>query len=146
MTTELSYVGNQDRYSKCRVNTQLNTIRDAVQPDYLQYHHNACQQLYRPYSNYHTMTTSETLGRSRYDAFQASVKRYYGWFTLQVNYTWSRQGLTSTGAVIMYGSLPNDGVDCTYGVSQLNRAQAFSVAYVFNLPSMKGGNGFVRAR
>ena len=152
LSAEFSYVGNQGKYFQIQTaQGGINAIpfgtltQPSVTCDITQ---TACQQLYRPYSNYQNMQEAQTLGHSRYDAFQASVKRAYGWLTLQVNYTWSKtMGIyTCNNATCnaLTDALPNGGVDWAYGTSTLNRPHTLSASYVFNLPSMKSGNSFVR--
>ncbi len=102
----------------------------------------ACQQLYRPWSSYTAVNEAQTAGYGRYDALQASLHRAYGFLTLQANYTWSKQMSTANGD--LNNAMPDFGQAWSYGVSPFNRAQAFSVSYVFNLPNNKGGNAFVR--
>jgi hypothetical protein len=101
----------------------------------------ACQLQYRPFQNYTGINNSETAGKSRFDSLQASVKRSYGWLSLQANYTWSKT-LAAFGPFT--GALPNYGTNWLYGISNLDRPQAFSTYYVFSLPSLKSGNAFLR--
>jgi hypothetical protein len=100
-----------------------------------------CQLQYRPFQNYLGINNSETAGKSRFDSLQASVKRSYGWLSLQANYTWSKT-LAAFGPFT--GALPNYGTDWLYGISNLHRPQAFSTYYVFSLPNVKSGNAFLR--
>jgi len=140
---ELSYVGNQGKDLQTALNT--NSIPYGAlfnAPASCGLETTACQQLYRPYQNYETITSSITAGYSRFDSLQASVKRSYGFLTLQANYTFSKGLSTANGD--LNGSMPDYGQKWSYGVSPLNRAHVLSLAYVFYLPSVKGGNAFVR--
>jgi hypothetical protein len=106
----------------------------------------ACELLYRPYNPYTSISQSVTAGKSRFDSFQATVSRAYGWLTMQGNYTWSKTlaGTQNSGNGYLTGALPGYGVNWIYGVSNLDRPQAFSASYVFTIPGVKGGNSFVR--
>jgi len=140
---EISYVGNQSKDQQAALNT--NSIPYGAlfnAPASCSIETTACQQLYRPYQNYQTITSSVTAGYGRFDSLQASVKRSYGFLTLQGNYTFSKGLSTANGD--LNGSLPDYGQKWSYGVSPLNRAQVLSLAYVFYLPNVKGGNAFVR--
>lgn len=141
---EVSYVGNQSKDQQAQVN--INAIPYGAlfnAPPTCNITQTSCTQLYRPYGNYNGITSSVTAGYGRYDALQASLKRAYGFLTLQANYTFSKGMSTAPGSGY-FAALPNYGQAYTYGVSPLNRSQALSLAYVFNLPSMKGGSAFVR--
>jgi hypothetical protein len=143
---EVSYVGNENHDGQAQVNTNAVPYGALLTaPASCAIETTACQQLYRPYSNYQSMTSSVTAGYGRYDSFQATLKRSYGFLTLQANYTFSKGMATSNeSGANLFGSLPNYGQSYTYGVSPLNRAQALSLAYVFNLPNTKNSNAFVR--
>lgn len=148
-TAEFSYVGNKGEYFQSQPNNTTNAVPfGALLQSSVTCAVNttACQNLYRPYANYQGITESVTAGRSRYDGFQASLKRSYSWLTFQANYTFSKT-MSTTGATqssALTGGLPNYGADWAYGVSNLNRPHVLSLFYVFNLPNMKEGNSFVR--
>jgi hypothetical protein len=107
----------------------------------------ACELLYRPYAPYTSISQSVTAGKSRFDSFQASLKRSYGWLTLQGNYTWSKTlaGTQNSGNSYLTGALPGYGVNWVYGISNQDRPQAFNLAYVLAFPTYKGNSAFVRA-
>jgi carboxypeptidase family protein len=140
---ELSYVGNKGTDFQQAI--QINAVpfgaltASGVTCNISQ---TGCQLQYRPFQNYSGITGSETAGRSRFDSLQASVKRSYGWLSLQANYTWSKT-LAAFGPSFT-GALPNFGTNWLYGVSNLDRPQAFSTYYVFSLPNSKSGNAFLR--
>jgi hypothetical protein len=156
---ELSYVGNHGQFLQGTAN--VNSIALGALTNAQTAHpaecaaggndtrsSNACQLLYRPYTKYQAVTEAVTAGRSRFDSLQTSLVRYYGFLTLQLNYTFSKtlgegNGFNlSNGAYT--GALPDFGTKWLYGVSALNRAHAFSAAYVFNLPNVKRGNAFFK--
>jgi hypothetical protein len=147
LQTEFSYVGNQGKFFQNAINI------DAVPFGALLTNSQGCnitttdcQQMYRPYADYNAITSSETAGRSRYDAFQASVRRSYGWLTLQGNYTWSKtlSANQASGNSYFTGALPNFGADWLYGIDKTDRPHAFSLLYVFYLPKVRNGNAFLR--
>jgi hypothetical protein len=144
---ELSYVGNQGTDFQQAIQIDAVPFGALTAPGVTcNISQTACQRQYRPYQNYNGITGSETAGRSRFDSFQASVKRTYGWLSLQANYTWSKTlaATQNSGNSYFTGALPNYGTNWLYGVSNLDRPQAFSIYYVFTLPNMKGGNAFLR--
>lgn len=147
LQAEFSYVGNQGKFFQNAINI------DAVPFGALITNANACsvtttacQLTYRPYADYTGITSSETAGKSRYDAFQATLRRSYGWLTLQGNYTWSKTLAANqvSGNSYFTGALPNFGTDWLYGIDKIDRPHAFSMLYVFYLPKLHGGNAFLR--
>jgi len=144
---ELSYVGNQGKFFQNGINI------DAVPFGALLTNSNGCditttdcQRTYRPYSDYTGITSSETAGKSRYDALQATVRRSYSWLMLQGNYTWSKTMSANQAGGNNYftGALPNFGTNWLYGIDKTDRPQAFSLLYVFYLPKVRGANAFLR--
>ena len=147
LQAELSYVGNQGKFFQNAINV------DAVPFGALLTNSNncditttTCQLTYRPYSDYTGITSSETAGKSRYDAFQASLKRNYSWLMLQGSYTWSKalSANQAGGNNYFTGALPNFGTNWLYGIDKADRPHAFSLLYVFYLPKVTGSNSFVR--
>ena len=146
LQAEISYVGNKGEFFQNTANINALpqgtlfgvTSCDITSP--------ACQANFRPYSNYENITGSETAGRSRFDSLQATVRRNYSWVMLQANYTWSKTlaANQASGNNYFTGALPNYGTDWIYGISNLDRPQAFSALYVFYIPGVKNGNAFVR--
>lgn len=146
LSAEVSYVGNRGMFFQNAVNIDavpFGALTGVTSCDITQ---TACQATFRPYANYSGLTGSETAGRSRYDAFQASLKRSYTWLMLQANYTWSKTLSANqvSGNNYFTGALPKYGEDWLYGISGIDRPHAFSALYVFYLPKMKGGNAFLR--
>ena len=141
---ELSYVGNQAKF--LQANPNINAVPlHALDNATCDITTSGCQQLYRPYGNYQNMASSLTAGRSRFDSLQVSLVRNIGFLTMQANYTWSKAlGAQSTSSLPFTGALPGYGVDYYYGVSANNRTHVLNLVYVFNLPSTKNPNPFVR--
>jgi len=112
LSMEVSYVGNKG--TDFQQSVQYNAVpfgaltASGVTCNISQ---TACQLQYRPFQNYTGINNSETAGKSRFDSLQASVKRSYGWLSLQANYTWSKT-LAAFGPFT--GALPNYGqTGCT---------------------------------
>ncbi len=150
---EVSYVGNRGQFFQNALNIDavplgalFNVDTSAGTPCAGGIATQACQQTVRPYPTYTGITSSETAGRSRFDSFQATLKRNYSWVMLQTNFTWSKNlsANQASGNSYFTGALPNFGTDWLYGVDRLDRPYAFSALYVFYLPKLKGGNAFVR--
>jgi hypothetical protein len=141
-TLEASYVGNYTHFLQGTVNLNsvpLGTLAPTCTGT-------ACINSFRPFQKYGTITDSVTAGGAQYDSFQASLKRYVGFLTLQANYTFSKavgDGIAVNNGGLS-GALPDYGVKAFWGILPIDRAHAFSAAYVFNLPSMRGGNSFLR--
>jgi len=156
---ELSYVGNHGQFLQGTANVNsiplgaLNNAETAHPTECFAggkdtRSSTACQLLYRPFTKYQAVTEAVTAGKSRFDSLQTSLVRYYGFLTVQLNYTFSKtlgegNGFNlSNGAYT--GALPDFGTKWLYGVSALNRAHAFSAAYVFSIPNSKRGNALLR--
>ena len=50
----------------------------------------ACQQQFRPFSNYQTVNAQESSQKSQYDALQVSLQRSAGWATISLNYSFAK--------------------------------------------------------
>jgi len=146
LETEVSYVGNKGEFFQVLPNVDAVPMGALFGVTSCTITSTACQALYRPYQNYSGIDQSETAGLSRYNAFQATVKRNYSWLMLQLNYTWSKTMAANENSGNSYftGALPDYGTNWIYGISNLDRPQAFSALYVFYLPKVKNGNAFVR--
>ncbi len=139
---EVSYVGNYTQYLQGTVNLNavpLGTLAPTCTST-------ACENSFRPFNKYGTITDSVTAGGAQFDSFQASLRRNVGFLTLQTNYTFSKA--VGTGWNLnngtLTGALPDYGVKWLWGVLPIDRAHAFSAAYVFDLPNLRGGNSFLR--
>jgi len=158
---ELSYVGNHTDFLQSYTNTfnaiPLGTINPAAaiaaHPNECFANNtdsvgsNGCLAFYRPYSDYTTINESITAGKAQYDGLQASVRRNIGFMTLNANYTWSKA--LGDGAQLSNGAFPSaipisQAEHYLWGVLPQDRKQAFSAAYVFNLPNSHSGNGLVK--
>jgi len=152
---ELSYVGNHSPIQLGAVNINsvpvgtLNAAGFTCPPGTGNPSDSSCQQAVRPFSLYQGLTEVLVVGKSRFDSFQGSLIRYYGWLTLQANYTFSKNmgegpgGLDGSNGPFT-GALPDYGAKWLYGIDNLNRAHMLSAAYVFSLPKTKSSSAFVR--
>jgi len=148
---ELSYVGNHTEFMQGTVNVNAVPLGTLNAPGFTCKQGSGtgdafCQQAYRPYSNYQSITQSVTAGKAQYDAFQSSLTRSVGLLTLQANYTWAKalgDGVQLNNGGLS-GALPDWGVHEYWSVLPLDRAHVFSAAYVLNLPKIHSGNSFLR--
>jgi len=148
---ELSYVGNHTDFMQGTVNINSVPLGTLNAPGFKCKQGSGptdgfCQQAYRPYSNYQTITQSVTAGKAQYDALQTSLTRSVGLLTLQANYTWAKaigDGIAVNNGGLS-GALPDWGVNEYWSVLPLDRAHVFSAAYVLNLPKVHGGNSVLR--
>ena len=149
---ELSYVGNHTDFMQGTVNINSVPLGTLTAPGFSCGKvgsgptDSACQQQFRPFSQYQNITQSVTAGKAQYDALQTSVTRNIGFLTLQANYTWAKA--VGDGVAVnnggLSGGLPDWGVHEYWSVLPLDRAHVFSAAYVLNLPKFHGGNSLVR--
>jgi hypothetical protein len=110
---EASYVGNYTQFLQGTVN--LNAVpRGSLTPTCTSV---ACVNSFRLFPKYGSVTDSVTAGGAQYDSFQASLKRYVGFLTLQANYTFSKA--VGTGWNLnngtLTGALPDYGVHWLWG-------------------------------
>jgi len=99
-----------------------------------------CQQLFRPYSNYQSLSALESAQKSQYDSMQVSLKRSAGWAAFNVNYTWAKNlgNSASTEAYKDYGTSEY------WSVLSYDRGQVLNASYVLTLPRLGHGSSFVR--
>jgi hypothetical protein len=144
---ELSYVGNTGSFIDTEADANsvplgtLNTPTPPPCPTGFKVTDPQCQMIYRPYSLYQDITEVRPVFKSRFDSFQASLIRYSGWLTLQLNYTFSKNLGDNN---LSEGALPDWGAKELYGYSTLNRKHTLSSAYVFALPKTHSNSSFVR--
>jgi len=159
---ELSYVGNHtdfmQGYSNFYNSVPLGAITTAAFTQFpTDCHTNsdgtdtlgstACEQHFRQFPDYTTINESITIGKAQFDSFQATVHRNVGILTLQGNYTFSKA--VGDGAQLSNGGVPggmsiHDAEHWLWGILPNNRAHAFSVAYVVNVPGLHSANAFAK--
>jgi hypothetical protein len=142
---ELSYVGNHSDFLQGTANINAVPL-GALFSATCNTGDTGCQQTFRPYSRYQNVTGSVTAGKQQFDSLQASLHRNVGFVTLQANYTWSKAlgNAWNLNNGTLTGTLPDYGAHYLWGISPIDRAQAFSVAYVFNIPNAQSGSKFVK--
>jgi hypothetical protein len=143
---ELSYVGNHSDLLQGTANVNfmpLGTLYDnsGCGP--------SCQQNLRPYTQYQNVVGSVTAGKAQFDSLQASLQRNVGRLSLQVNYTWSKaMGVPADAGNLNNGTLqsalPDFGAHSLWGVQPLDRGHVLSAAYVYRLPGVQAGSGFLK--
>jgi hypothetical protein len=85
---------------------------------------------------------------SHYDSLQTSITRHFekGLY-LQAAYTWSKSlDATSTGNTA-FNTAVNDQTDlrASYGLSDFDRPHRFVLSWLYDLPFLKGSQGFLKA-
>jgi len=91
----------------------------------------------RPYLGAGIIDISENSGLSKYDSFQATVRKITGALTFGTSYTYSRS-LDNTSSLT--DVLPNSYSDANYwGPSDFSVPQALTISYTYNLPMHSGG-------
>jgi hypothetical protein len=148
---EVSYVGSHSNHLQNGVNVNSvpvgalsNTTQlKALCPGNPDATNSSCQQQFRPYTNYQTITAIESDGAGQYDALQTSLTRRVGALSLQFNYTFSKAMATTTQA----GAFADYGRSEYWSVAPYDRAHAFTAQYNYNVPKLVKSNrvlgGFV---
>jgi hypothetical protein len=146
---EVAYVGNtaRNQLTQYDINAVLpqNRVAAAFAADA-----NAVNAL-RPFKNYGSIYQFDRSGRARYDSVQVLFKtRLWTNSQFQAAYTFSRSvadfGLgESSGGRFPGALLDVNQREFNYGPSDINRPHMFVANAIFNLPSFKGANPFVRA-
>lgn len=98
-----------------------------------------CQQMFRPYPYYQSVTSPESDSKSQYDSFQAQLNHYVGWATLSFNYAFSK----NLGDSNVSGAFKDWGMHEYWTPLNINRAQVFNASYVFSTPKESFGNRLV---
>ncbi|HZT32343.1 MAG TPA: carboxypeptidase regulatory-like domain-containing protein [Bryobacteraceae bacterium] len=131
------YVGNRGLHLQRKRN-----INQFFDPGTTYLHPSVNPTALRPYLGAGIIDISENSGLSRYDSFQATVRKVSGPLTLSASYTYSRS-LDNTS--ILTDVLPNAYNDRDYwGPSDFNVPQALTFSYIYTLP-VKGRNALERA-
>ncbi len=145
---EVSYVGNRARnqLTQFDLNAVLpqNRVAAAFAAD-----GNAVNQ-FRQFRNYGSIYQLDRSGRSNYNSLQVLFKtRFLNNSQLQAAYTYSKSqadfGLgDSSGGRSDFALLDVNNRELDYGPSDINRPHMFVANAIFNLPSLKNTNSFVR--
>jgi hypothetical protein len=103
----------------------------------------------RPYTNFQTITEDISAGPSSYNAFQLNWnRRFTKGFTLLGSYVYSKSmDIASNDGNSGLGNQardPNDW-DLDYGPSDFDVRHRFVTSFLYQIPGMTSGNGFVKA-
>lgn len=145
---ELAYVGNNSDMTQNGLNFNAVPLgamtKDAVTANCGSYSTTTlndanCQQKFRPYPNYQSLSAMESSAKSQYDAFQTSLTRSSGWTTISVNFAWAKNiGTTNQSA-----AFKDFGTREYWSPLNIDRGKTFNAAYVFTLPKVNVGNGIL---
>ena len=145
---EVGYVGNRAR--KQLTHNDVNQVTDANRKlAAFAVDANAVNAL-RPYSNYGSIYQFERNGRGDYDSLQVLFRtRFAKSFQLQAAYTYSQSladfGLNdSSGGSSNFAVLDRNNRKLDFAESDINRPHIFVANMIYNLPSFKGSNSFVK--
>ncbi|NNE67116.1 MAG: hypothetical protein HKN33_11180, partial [Pyrinomonadaceae bacterium] len=146
---EVGYVGNRARKQLTHndVNQVIETNRSAAA-----FSTNANDvNSFRPYSNYGSIYQFERNGRADYDSLQVLFRtRFTSKSQLQMAYTASKGkadfGLNdSSGGSSNFAVLDRNNRSLDFAESDINRPHIFVANLIYNLPSFRESNGWVRA-
>jgi hypothetical protein len=136
VTVSAGYVGNRGLHLQRKRN-----INQILTPGTTYANPSVNPNALRPYLGAGIIDISENSGLSKYDSFQATVRKISGALTFGVSYTYSRS-LDNTSSLT--DVLPNSYNDANYwGPSDYNVPQALTVSYTYNLP-MRGRGALMK--
>jgi hypothetical protein len=148
---ELAYVGNKSDYLNNNGNnfSQINDISQGTL--FSKYGWNGSDydsnqvQGARPLSAYGSLKIINHEMYSNYNAMQATWNKQEGRLTWMANYTWSKAlGIRGENGATGTGDPTN--LKHNYGTLQNNRAHIFNIAYVYEIPNVRGGaNALLRS-
>jgi hypothetical protein len=98
-----------------------------------------CQQQFRPYPYYQTLTAIESSSISQYDSLQAQLTRTVGWSTLNFNYAFAKNLGDSNQA----GAFKDWGEKEYWTPLSIDRAHVFNASYIFSTQKMSLSNHLV---
>lgn len=146
---EVGYVGNRARQQLTHndVNQVLesNRVAAAFAPD------GNAVNAFRPYSNYGSIYQFERNGRADYNSLQILFRtRFTKKSSFQAAYTYSQNkadfGLNdSNGGSSNFAVLDRNNRQLDFAPADINRPHIFVANFIYNLPSFKDSNPWVRA-
>jgi hypothetical protein len=145
---EVGYVGNRAR--KQLTHNDVNQVLDANRVAAAFATNANSVNTFRPYSNYGSIYQFERNGRADYDSLQVLFRtRFTQKSQVQMAYTFSRSqadfGLNdSSGGSSAFAVLNRNDRDRDFAESDINRPHIFVANLIYNLPSFKKSNGFVK--
>ncbi|NOT48786.1 MAG: TonB-dependent receptor plug domain-containing protein [Acidobacteria bacterium] len=145
---EVGYVGNRAR--KQLTHNDVNQVKQANQKAAAFAADGNAVNAFRPYSNYGSIYQFERNGKAYYDSLQVLFRtRFAKSFNLQAAYTFSKSkadfGLNdSSGSSSAFAVLDRNNRGLDFAESDINRPHIFVANMIYNLPTFKGSNPFVR--
>jgi Carboxypeptidase regulatory-like domain/TonB-dependent Receptor Plug Domain len=145
---EVGYVGNRAR--KQLTHNDVNQVKQANQKAAAFTTDANTLNALRPYSNYGSIYQFERNGKAYYDSLQVLFRtRFSKSFNLQAAYTFSKSkadfGLNdSSGSSSAFAVLDRNNRNLDFAESDINRPHIFVANLIYNLPTFKGSNPFVR--
>jgi hypothetical protein len=145
---EVGYVGNRSR--KQLTHNDVNQVKETNRKAAAFAGDANAVNAFRPYSNYGAIYQFERNGRGNYDSMQVLFRtRFTKYSQLQAAYTFSRSladfGLNdSSGSQSDFAVLDRNRRSLDFAESDINRPHIFVANLIYNLPTFKDSNAFVR--
>jgi Carboxypeptidase regulatory-like domain/TonB-dependent Receptor Plug Domain len=145
---EVGYVGNRSR--KQLTHNDVNQVKEVNRKAAAFAGDANAVNAFRPYSNYGSIYQFERNGRGNYDSMQVLFRtRFTKYSQLQAAYTYSRSladfGLNdSSGSQSDFAVLDRNRRSLDFAESDINRPHIFVANLIYNLPTFKDSNAFVR--
>jgi hypothetical protein len=145
---EVGYVGNRAR--KQLTHSDINQVKSENRITAAFAANANAVNAFRPYSNYGSIYQFERNGRGDYDSMQVLFRtRFSKNSQLQAAYTFSKSkadfGLNdSSGSSSAFAVLDRTNRDLDFAESDINRPHIFVANLIYNMPSFKGYNPFVK--
>lgn len=100
---------------------------------------------FQPYRGYSSIGMKEDTAISNYNSLQATVRHTFGHgLTAQASYTWAHSLDDSTSTYSSSAnSIDDSNLSRWYATSDLNRAQIFTINYIYTLPFFNSSHGFL---
>jgi hypothetical protein len=155
LMAEFSYVGNYSAKGQSSINvnsvpigamtaTTVNTtcsnldtgITDPTSRTNTRLNDAQCQQLFRPYPYYQSVSVNESDQISQYDSLQAKLTHTSSWASINLNYAWSK----NLGNPTTSGGFKDFGEHEYWTILNINRKHVFNASYVFSTPKWHLGN------
>ncbi|MEZ5426955.1 MAG: carboxypeptidase regulatory-like domain-containing protein [Pyrinomonadaceae bacterium] len=148
---EIGYVGNRARNQLTHYNINTVLPQNRVAAAFADPNDGNAVNALRPYSNFGAIHQFARAGRANYNSLQFLFRtRFLKNSQFQAAYTFSRSqadfGLTdSSGGASSWAVLDPDNPDSSFSNSDINRPHIFVANLIYNMPSLKGSNPFVKA-
>ena len=145
---EAGYVGNRSR--KQLTHNDINQVSESNRKAAAFAGDANAVNAFRPFSNYGSIYQFERNGRGNYDSLQVLFRtRFSKYSQFQAAYTFSRSladfGLNdSSGGSSDFAVLDRNRRSLDFAESDINRPHIFVANFIYNLPTFKDSNAFVR--